>query len=162
MNSLNVSVGEPLRLWIRDHRVCWEIGPLTEHDGHASRPVGLELRLFASHAADADAAPGCAVCVELHQTLRAVALLALPEEPRPSRYEFEPFDSSFHMRPESGWRPEVQLVLRIVHGHDFFAPVDECERRCAAEIQDRLRCFGVQPRAWRDPARGAGHAGGMP
>lgn len=143
-----------VRQWVREHRVTWEIGPLQEIVDHRPATVGYELRLFAQHDADVHPTPGCSECVSLHDKLRAITLAALPHERRASWCQLAPFDSAFHLRPESEWRPEVQLTVRIVHRHEYLRPLDECEKRCADEIQEALRELGAQPKRW-SAARGA-------
>jgi hypothetical protein len=144
--------------WVRLHHVTWELGPWQELVEHAPATVGFELRLFGRHGPDVHARPGCAECGALHGKLRAIALAALPKEHRPTKYEIEPFDASFHLRPQSYWTPEVQLTLRIVHREGYLRPVDECEERCAKEIQQALRALGVQPKTWSD-SRGDASSG---
>jgi len=144
--------------WVREHRVTWEIGALQELVDHHPAAVGFELRLFGRHRTHAQVNPGCPECLALHQRLRAIAAAAFPREERPTRYEVEPFDSAFHLRPESDWAAEVQLTVRIVHADGYLRPLDECEKRCADEIQSALRRMGVQPRTWSDSHATAGSA----
>ena len=157
-----MSASETLQEWVTAHKVCWELSPLVELDQHPGKPltrvqVGFELQLFARHAEDVKPSPACPECVSLYEKLRAIALFALPKENRPSRYEVAGFDSSFHLRPESSWVPEVQLTLRIIHGSDYFNPLDDCEKKCATEIQEQLRALGAHPKAWPQAgARGGG------
>lgn len=139
-----------LRRWIRDHRVCWEVSSLQEVNQQGRVAVGYELHLFARHAAGVRANPGCSECRDLHEKLRAIAVFVLPREHRPTRYEIAPFDASFHLRPESEWVPEVQLTLEIVHRQGYLRPIDECELRCAREIEDRLHALGAPSRAWSE------------
>lgn len=54
------------------------------------------------------------------------------------------------MRAESAWKPEVQLTVHIVHREGYLSPLDECEKRCAEEIQTALRGLGVQPKSWSE------------
>lgn len=144
-----------LKDWVRQHRVTWEVGPSQELVEHRPQTVGFELRLFGRHGADVRPSPGCPECVSLHERLRAIAEAAFPKEHRPTRYEIEPFEAAFRLRPESEWKPEVQLKVRIVHRGDYLRPLDECEKRCAGEIQEALRGLGVQPRTWSDSRMGA-------
>jgi len=133
---------------VRRHRVTWELGPWQEMVGHRPATVGFELRLFAQHGHDVHPTPGCAECAALHEKLRAIALSALPKESRPTRYDIEPFHPTLHMRPESGWKPEVQLTLHITHRQGYFGPVDDCETRCVRDIETGLRALGAQPKRW--------------
>lgn len=145
-----MSMEQTLRRWIRDHKICWELSPLVEMPDHQKVQVGYELRLFARHTAGVKADPGCHECVDLFEKLRAIAMSVLPREVRPTTYDVESFDASWHLRPETQWTPEVQLVLRIVHRGGYFRPADPCESRCAKEIQDRLRELGAQEKVWTD------------
>ena len=151
---------ETLRNWVAEHKVCWDLSPLVEMERHPNQPparvqVGFELLLYGEHAEGLKPSPGCPECVTLYDKLRAIALFTLPKENRPSRYELSPFDHSFHLRPESEWVPEVQLTIRIIHGSDYFRSIDDCEKRCAEEIQGQLRALGAKPKAW---PRGRGAA----
>ncbi len=145
-----------IREWVLKHRVTWEVGPWQELADQQVTTVGFELRLFGQHEPHVHASAGCDNCVLLFERLRAIARAALPNGHRPTTYEIQPSDASLHHRPESGWTPEVQLTVHIVHREDYLRPVDGCERRCAEEIQNSLRALGVQPKSWpqtrRDPA----------
>ncbi len=143
-----------LKDWIREHRVTWELSPWQELVDHRPATVAFELRLFGRHGPHSRAMPGCKQCVSLHEKLRAIALAAFPKEHRPTKYEVKPFDASFHMRAESEWEPEVQLTVHIVHREGYLRPLDECEKRCAQEIQKALRGMGVQAKSWSDSRRG--------
>ena len=145
-----------LKEWVQQHHVTWELGPWQELVEHRVTTVGFELRLFGQHEPHAHPSPGCAECVTVHGRLRAIALTAFPKEHRPTTYEVDPFDASFHLRPESGWKPEVQLTVHIVHRDGYLRPLDECEKRCADEIQKALRDLGVQPKSWSDSRQGVG------
>ena len=144
---------ETLRNWVAEHKVCWDLSPLVELERPPNQPparvqVGFEVLLYGEHAQGLKPSPGCPECVTLYDKLRAIALFTLPKENRPSRYEISPFDHAFHLRPESEWVPEVQLTIRIIHGSDYFKGIDDCEKRCAEEIQGQLRALGAQPKAW--------------
>lgn len=136
--------------WIRDHRVTWELGPWQELVDHRPLKVGFELRLYGQHPPHAYPPPGCEKCLAVYDGLRAVAEAALPREHRPSRYDIRPFDAALHLRPDSGWAPEVQVTVHIVHRDGYLSPVDDCEKRCAEEIQRNLKQLGVQPKTWSE------------
>ncbi len=116
--------------------------------------VGFELRLFGQHGPNVHSSPGCRECMPVFERIRAIALAAFPKEHRPTKYEVGPFHAALHLRPESGWAPEVQLTVRIVHRDGYFRPLDGCEKRCAEEIQKALRSLGVQPVRWSDTRSG--------
>jgi hypothetical protein len=117
---------------------------------HKPASVGFELRLFARHPPHEHPTPGCGLCLGLYQRLRQVAQAAFPRDRRPTQYEIDPFDASFHLRPEAEWSPEVQLTVHIIHREGYLRPVDDCERRCAEEIRTNLGRLGVQARTWSE------------
>jgi hypothetical protein len=148
---------DDLGAWIRDHEVCFEIGPLFELDQHPGRSpakvqVGLEVcllaRLVPRSAAGTAAAPSAgAVHARLSEIAGAVA-----EDVGDARCDVSPFDGAVRARPEAAWAPEVQLSLRIVHRHDYLRPLDDGERRTADGVQRRLQALGVRAKAWRRAA----------
>ena len=141
---------DALKQWVRAHKVTWEISPWKEIVEHRPAAVGFELRLLARHDVHAHASPGCGECVLVYETLHELARQALPDVTRPTRYDIEPFDAKFHLRAQTEWAPEVQLAIHIVHRDGYLAPVDECESRCAEEIERGLEALGVQPKTWSD------------
>lgn len=152
------STTQDLSSWIRDHKVTWELAPWLEMVDRKAASIGFELRLFARHAAHEHPSPGCGLCLGLYQRLRELAEAAFPREHRPTQYQIDPFDASFHLRPEAEWAPEVQLAVHIVHRDGYLRPVDECERKCADEIRGNLGRLGVQARTWSEPRAHAAHS----
>lgn len=145
-----------LKQWVRQHRVTWELGSWQEMVDHHVTTVGFELRLFGQYGKHVHPTPDCPECLPLYEKLRAIALAAFPKEHRPTRYDLEPFHPALHMRPESEWAPELQLTVHIVHRNDYLRPLDECEKRCAEQIQKALRGLGVQSKSWSDARAAAG------
>ena len=139
-----------LQSWIREHKVCWELLPHWMSDRGNRVQVGFELNLFAQHGPSVLASPGCPKCQDLFRVLQQIAQAALPTENRPTRYEICPFDSSFHLRPETRMKNEVQLTLLLIHRENVLDPVDDCEHKCATEIEERLKELGAQRRVWSD------------
>jgi hypothetical protein len=138
---------EALTAWITEHRVCWELSPRVEVHEHKKIQVGYDLTLFARHPESWKDEPGCQHCLQHYETLKEIALQALPQT-HASRCEFAPFDASFHLRPEANWEPEVQLDVAILHRDSTFADVDEDERTLAAAIEQGLKRLGAKPKAW--------------
>jgi len=95
--------------------------------------TGFDLELYGTHDhGHSSLTPGCERCTATYRDLRQVAEWILPKEERPSVYDIEPFDHSLHAR--STKRFEVELKIRIQHRHGWEEPIDECEKRCLAEI----------------------------
>ena len=137
--------------WIREHQVCYETMPLREVDHGGTVHVGYELSLFAGAGASS---PGDAASQAAYEHLKEIASEVFPREGRPSQYEVGTFDASWRLRAETRWRPEVQLVVRIIHRAGYLGPADECELRCLHEIQQGLRRLGVAENLWEtnDPS----------
>jgi len=152
-----MSTLDDLSSWIREHKVTWELAPWFEMVGHKPASIGFELRLLARHAAHEHPSPGCGLCLEVYGRLRELAEAVFPREHRPTQYQIEPFDASFHLRPEAEWSPEVQLAVHIVHREGYLRPVDDCERKCVEEIGRNLGQLGVQPRTWSESRAHAAH-----
>ena len=138
---------EGLRAWIREHRVCWELIPRVEVHQHERVRVGFDLTLLARHPEGLGDGPGCDTCRRHYETLREIALAAVPKDAGPIRCQVDPFDASVHLRPETRWTPEIELNMAILHRDGTFDGVDEDERHCAAAIEEELRRLGVRPRA---------------
>jgi len=142
---------------IQQHRVCWECAPLIEMRERSRVPIGFEMHLFGRHSAQATLTQkGFSDAQALYQKLKEIALFALPKDVRPSRYEIDEFRATIYFRPESGSVPEIQLTVRVLHREGYFDSIDDCETRCANEIQARLRALGARQNAWagEDPNPG--------
>ena len=137
-----------LRDWIREHKVCWELSPHVEVHEHRRVQVGFDLTLLARHPEALGDGPGCETCRQHYETLREIARAAVPKDGQRTRCQFDPFDVSVHLRPETRWTPEIELNVAILHRDATFADVDDDERRCAAQIQEELRRLGAQPGTW--------------
>ncbi len=98
----------PLASFVRAHRVCWEIAPHVEASRGQLRHTGLELTLHAQTPAGID--PGAPEARTLHERLREIAQLALPNG---ARLQAFPFAAQLHMRRDTAWRAEVDLVLEL-------------------------------------------------
>lgn len=142
-----------LKQWVREHRVSWELSAWQEWVEHRATTVGFELRLFGRYEAPTAARPDALQPAVVFERLRAIARAALPADQARTLCEVEPFDTSLHLRPESGWVPEVQLTIHLVHRGDYLLPLDEDQKRCAEDVKRALRSLGVQPKSW--PRMGA-------
>lgn len=134
--------------WIKEHKVCWELVPYYVFTSEGKIQVGFELDLYAQIDAQIRTNPGSTASEQIFEKLAHVARLSFPQDRRPTRYDIQVFDASFHYRKETKLKPEIQLTLLITHRQDFFHTVDECERRCAGEIEEHLKGLGVQRKIW--------------
>lgn len=142
-----------IQAWVRGHKVAWEFQPLMEAvKGRGLRRTGLELHLFASAEGSAPAEPEDEPSADLHERVRQIAEKALPEDTH-VLVEVLPFDAAEHLRPETGYEPEVQVTVCLTPA-DPMAVETEIEaapdflERLQAAIERKLRDLGLQPRAW--------------
>ena len=139
---------QQIQQWAHEHKAAWELLPLIEMHGHARVQIGFHLELYARLPEGLEPAERDRTLPELWDRLRDVAESLVPEAGADSRLEVEPFDAAGRLRPETGFAPEVLLAARLVHASDYFAPVDENDRRRLVPIEDRLRELGFRERSW--------------
>ncbi len=139
---------EELEAHLRDlvarHGARYEVRPEKESVDHHVAPVGFDLQLYGLHEHPEGVMPGCPECEEVYEALHEIAQWILPTEQRPSRYEIEGFDQALHAAPDIKDRDEVRLEVKIVHRHDYFAPIDPCEQRCLGEMKQKLQRLGMR------------------
>jgi hypothetical protein len=127
---------ETLRAWIREHKIWWEVLPVSEIHDRKLLQVGFEFHLYGRHPRSGTG-PGCSECHALHDRLRLLASSVLPEDVRASRYDVDPYHAAFYCGQEPATF-DVRLTLRIRHREGYFDPIDACEIRCSKEIQENL------------------------
>jgi hypothetical protein len=132
-----------LKDWIREHRVTYEQAPHFEVRRHEKLAAGVELRLRAPRSGPCTSDPGSPCCHAIHDKLREVARWVIPDS---VRCEVESFDSSFHLRPEAQWEPEIELVVEIPPHAGTFAPADDADVAHARAIGESLERLGVRRR----------------
>lgn len=146
-----------LQEFVQQHQVRFQSRPLTMHRLEQRVQVGYELELRAAHpVAHQEIHPGCPQCGKLYQGLKQLADASLPPPGRPTGYEIGPVDFAWHYSPSRNSRPEVVLKVRISHRQDFFNPIDECEKRCLAQMTEALRRLGACSGRWRPSASDGG------
>ena len=141
-----------IRTWVRANKVVWEFQPLMESvKGLGLRRTGLELHLFAECAASAEVE--AKRLADLHDGVRRIAEMALPGDAG-VLVEVMPFEAAEHLRPETGYEPEVQVTVCLTPA-DPNAVEKQVEAApgflegLQATIERKLRDLGLQPRAWR-------------
>jgi hypothetical protein len=127
----------------RRHEVSWEIAPHFELKQGRFRHVGFDLTL---HAKTTGTDPGSAAAVELHAALRGIALPVLPSD---VRWEVEPYDASLHLRPETAWAPEVELLVVLRCREGTFDIVGPAEAKRARAIGAALTRRGIPEGVYR-------------
>jgi len=143
---------ERLKNFAQLHRVCWEVLPeqLVVQGGRILQ-VGFNLMLYGAHEHDTDRPrPGCEQCRLIYTDLREIAEWIVPQDERPSRYEIEVYDHAVRYDPVRGNRPDVTVMIKILHREQFDAPVDQCEVFCLHEMETKLLQIGVQYQRWKD------------
>lgn len=139
-----------LALFVAEHKVAYDFAPQVELVRGARLHTGLTLQLFAEppHASTGD--PGDDAVGTLWGRLRELALAVLPPATPPAAYAVLPFHAAFHLRPETGFAPEVMLALVLYEpGGGSASGQHPFEREAARAFEERLRTLGVQHRVWR-------------
>ncbi len=133
---------------VRKYQVCWEVWPEYVMLYGKKEQVGFELELSGTHADMAHLSPGCQECRKVFAALVEIADWILPKDKRPTRYEFQPYETRILYAQARDYRPDVTLSIKLLHRENFFSAVDPCEERCLAEIQQKLRELGGCQRLW--------------
>jgi hypothetical protein len=137
--------------WVREHQVCWEVGPYFELRHHEKVQLGSTLTLVARLPRRGAFEPGGRASTGAYETLREIVAVVVPAG---ARVRFEPFDAAVHLRGETGWEPEVELCVEVLHHGAALEPLDAPERGQLALMVARLESLGVQAKSW-DPRRAA-------
>jgi hypothetical protein len=142
---------------VRKHKVCWESWPEFYLDTNGRKiQIGFELDLVGTHDNPAHfPSPGCDECEKVYDALRQIALWIIPDENHLSRYDIQIFDDALRYAKIRNFRPDVTLILKILHKAEFDQPVDECEVSCLKEMEEKLRKLGASKRKWRSSGQDA-------
>ncbi len=131
-----------LRDLVRTHAMHWHLTTERAFVSGELRPIGLTLALSAVHDRPLHPPlPGCDECAPVIHALERVIEAVLPKDHRRSRYDVHV--PTAELEYPRGWRPEITATITILHREEINAPVDECERRCAAEVTAKLRDLGA-------------------
>jgi hypothetical protein len=127
------------------HTVRFEARPEYQIVDGEKRAIGFSLELYGTHDhGDSSLDPGCPKCLRTFEDMKTIAESILPTGDRASQYEILPFDHAMTLDPGRGLRAEVVLKVKILHRRNYFAPVDECEEACLAEMKQKLKDLGIQ------------------
>lgn len=141
---------EPVKQLVTEHQVCYEVWPEYLMAQGKKVKVGFGLELCGTHGHESSRPlPGCPQCYQVFKNLEKIADWIKPRENRPSYYEIQPYDHALHEARKRAFRPEVALVLKILHRQGFDQPVDECEELCLTEMRTKLAELGVLEGRWR-------------
>ena len=122
------------------HRVSWEVWPIYHIDRKGAKiRIGFELELSGTHHGPKEPPkPDCAECVKVYNDLQRIAQWILPRGDLLSRYEIGIFDSSIYFSVKR------KLIIRILHKGKFDDPTDDCEVRCLAAMEEKLKALGAE------------------
>ena len=135
-------------------RVCWEVWPEYRIVRGEKRQIGYALELSGTHEPGVEhPTPGCEHCVCVYHALQAIAAHIIPQERRPSRHDIGIFDGAIHYSRKRRDRPDISLIIQILHRTDFEQPVDECENKCLNEMKAHLRELDAFEGQWRSVNR---------
>jgi hypothetical protein len=128
---------------VQEHQIRWHAAPESAVLDGELRTIGLKLELSAVHAhPQHPPAPGCPECKPVVEALERVIEAVLPTGHRRSHYEVHvPTSTLAYGR---AGRPHVVATITILHNAGVDSPVDECERRCLAEMIAALKQVGAR------------------
>jgi hypothetical protein len=135
--------------WAREHRACFQVGPLVEMKGSERVQIGYTIDLYAALPRDKE--PGAAraeAAQRIWERLRAVAEGLIPPDNAKARLEVEPARFAAYFRPENDMAPEVGLRARVFHGADYFAELTADERARQGAIEHMLSAQGLRAGHW--------------
>ena len=142
---------DDLRRLVELHDVVYEVRPHQDvvkfRDESKIVKNGFDLTLCGTHDhGQTEMNPGCCLCVATYRDLRTIARSILPTETRPSSYDIQCFDMALHRPGGRERRLEVDLTVQIRHRSGWTEPIDDCERLCLREMEDKLNTLGVRRR----------------
>jgi hypothetical protein len=139
-----------LKEWVHRHRVTWESLPHREAV-HGEIPyVGYDLVLSAACIGPGPWDPAGLECVEMFRRLQELAAHVVPAAGGEA-VQTDAFEPMLHLRPATGFAPEIQLVITVRHDdHDYFDGVDAREMECLRRLESALQPWGVQHGTWRE------------
>lgn len=144
----NTTKEERLGQLVECYRVCWDVEPDYAATGGRVSQTGFELELIGTHARGVhDASPGCSHCREVLTALLEIAEWIIPRQPTASQYPITPHQRELRYDAARGNRPDVVLSIKVEH-REGFGPVDDCERACLKEMEEKLSAIGVPHRCW--------------
>jgi hypothetical protein len=132
---------EALRALVRRLHVHYDVETELELRDDVRVPVALIVRLWAVHARDARALPGCPRCRELRSHLERIAGFVLPG-PVGSRVTIDPLRPALYDSRVVPGADEIGLAIRVAHG-DRGEPIDGREERSVKGIRAELGKLGI-------------------
>ena len=156
MESTETSV-PALRELVQRFRVCWKVWPELAYVGGEKRQIGYQLELAGTHEPGVEhPEPGCEHCQHVFAALRDIAEWIVPPATWDSQYDIGSYDQAIRYSVAHRNRPDIILIIRIVHRTGFEQPVEECQSRCLEEMEQRLTELGASRRSWRSGRKAHG------
>jgi len=134
-----------LREWVRKAQVTYEASPHLEMHRDEAAHVGFDLVLHSKRPDACTGDPACEACDRSVEKLLELLQSCLPPG---ARHELEPFDHSFHLRPETDFAPELQVSVSVLHPTGTFTESDDNDRTLVDRVLHSLEQLGVQSRVW--------------
>jgi hypothetical protein len=132
-----------LRDLVQQHQIRWRAAPESAVVDGDLRPIGLKLELSAIHShPHHPPVPGCPECKPVVDALDRVIEAVLPTGHRRSFYEVHVPTSALAYGPAG--RPEIAASITILHNEGISDPIDECEKRCLADVIAALKRIGAR------------------
>jgi hypothetical protein len=130
--------------WAQAHGAGFEVAPLIEMVRGRRAQIGYTIRLFALLPMDArPQAERWAEASKIRTRLVGILQTLAPPPGGTGRLEIEPPRTAATLDPARELEPEIAVVGRVFHGHDYFAEVTEAERTKVYEGVKRLAALGI-------------------
>lgn len=138
-----------LAIWVQASRVTHEIRIRRTIEDSSTRDAGFDVTLRADRPEGCSGDPTCEACDRAVERLFALLEDCLPVG---TRHVHEPFDHSFHLRPETGFDPELQVVVSVFPLEGSLGEEAEAHAPLLDVVVRDLERRGVQPRVFRASA----------
>ena len=135
---------------VQRYKVCFESYPVWHvPPGGGKVAIGYELDLIGTpDHVQHPPTPGSEDSTPVLQSLLEIAASILPADDREGCTVIEPVEPAIHFSPRRKMRPDIVLIIEIVHGHPFDLPIDAGETRCLREMKEKLKELGARPDQW--------------
>jgi hypothetical protein len=137
---------DALAPFAREHHVHYEVEPEEVVAGDRREVVGLQVRLFATQPGEKLVAPASPGSVELLGELRSFAERLVGSTDAAHRTELVPASPALYQSPDAPDVDEVAVTVRVHCDAPDHRRPGEAERRCLADVRQRLDALGVPRR----------------
>jgi len=146
---------------VQRFKVCWEVHPedaviYTGNQANKNeelREIGFSFELYGTYEAETDdVSPGSIQFEKIVSALAEIAHCILPRERTACSFEVEIDSQDVRYSGVRGDRPDVRVVIHILHRHSWDNPIDPFEECCVQDMEKTLQTLGASKGAWSPPS----------